>query len=166
VCDSSFVKRLLRVALPLLLGLLSALVAAQTQPKSGQGTAQGVVKKSPLAPYAGNWYSMFEGKPWMLLNLNLSGEQFSGSLQRSRDFAFSDNGELKRVSDEILTYQMVDAKLTPDGLLLTFKSPDKPETQRYMMKMTGELTAEIKMIEMVMPPGMPKPKPWKLTKVH
>ncbi len=109
---------------------------------------------------------MFEGKPWMLLSLNLSGEQFSGSLQRSRDFTFADNGELKHVSDEILTYQLVDFKLTPDGLLLTFKGSDKPETQRYVLKLTGELTAELKMVEMVMPPGMPKPKPWKLTKVQ
>ena len=109
---------------------------------------------------------MFNGKPWLLLSLNLSGEQFSGSLQRSRDFSFNDNGDLKRVSDDIITYQLVDGKLTPDGLLLSFKDPDKPKPQRYMMKLTGDSTAEIKMIEMVMPPGMPKPNPWKLTKVQ
>ncbi len=109
---------------------------------------------------------MFAGKPWMLLTLNLVGEQFSGSLQRARDFDFNDNGELKRVSDDILTYQLLEAKLTPDGLLLTCKDPDKPETQRYMMKLTSDSAAEIKMIAMTMPPGMPKPKPWKLEKVQ
>jgi len=32
------------------------------------------------------------------------------------------------------------------------------------MKLTSETTAEIKMSAMKMPPGMPKVKPWKLTK--
>ena len=35
-----------------------------------------------------------------------------------------------------------------------------------MMKLSSdETTAEIKMIAMNMPPGMPKPKPWKVMKV-
>ena len=33
-----------------------------------------------------------------------------------------------------------------------------------MMKLTGDTTAELKMIAMTMPPGMPKPKPWKVTR--
>ena len=52
----------------------------------------------------------------------------------------------------------------PDGLLLTTKDPDTQETNRFTMKLTGEVTAEIKMSAMKMPPGMPKIKPWKLTK--
>ncbi len=162
----------LRRALLALLCIAASIAVAQTQtpasPQSKQssGQAQAKVKKSPLVPFVANWYSLFNGKPWLLLSLNLSGEQFSGSLQRSREFAFKDNGDLKSVSDDILTYQLIDAKLTPDGLLLAFKDPDKPKPQRYMMKLTGDSTAEIKMIEMVMPPGMPKPNPWKLTKVQ
>ena len=147
-----------------LLGLLTSLGVAQTQPKPNQGTGQPAVKKSPLIPYAGNWIGTFDGKPWMLLNLNLVGEQFSGLIDRAREFEFADNGELKKVGEDFVRYQLSDAKLTPDGLLLTFDDTDKHTTQRYIMKLTGDTTAEIKMIAMSMPPGMPKPKPWKLTK--
>ena len=61
---------------------------------------------------------------------------------------------------------MVEAKLNPDGLLITVKHPDTQETDRYMMKLSSDATtAEIKMVAMNMPPGMPKPKPWKVMKV-
>lgn len=108
--------------------------------------------------------STFEDKPWMLLNLNLAGEQFSGSMQRAKKIDMNDNGELKHVSEEFSADQLVDGKLNPDGLVLTFQDSETQGTFRYLMKLTGESTAEIKMIAMEMPPGMPKPKPWKLTK--
>ena len=56
--------------------------------------------------------------------------------------------------------------LNPDGLLLTLKDPDTQETDRYMMRLVApdNDTAELKMIAMTMPPGMPKPKPWRLVK--
>ncbi len=50
------------------------------------------------------------------------------------------------------------------GCCITVKGPDKPETDRFLMRLTGDTTAEIKMLAMSMPPGMPKLKPWKLTK--
>jgi hypothetical protein len=56
--------------------------------------------------------------------------------------------------------------LNPDGLLLTMKDPDSQETDRYMMRLVAPAkdAAELKMIAMSMPPGMSKPKPWRLTK--
>jgi len=108
----------------------------------------------------------FEGKPWMLLNLNLIGDQFSGSMQRAKSIDLNDNGELKHVSDEFSNDPLVDGKLNPDGLVLTLKDSETQETFRYLMKLTSESTAEIKMIAMAMPPGLPKPKPWKLAKVE
>jgi hypothetical protein len=152
-----------RLLAPLLILLVSSAIA-QTAAKPGQSPGQPKAKISPLVPYAGNWASTFEGKPWMLLNLNLVEEQFSGSMQRAKHIDLNDNGEIKRVSEEFSSDQLVDGKLNPDGLLLTFKDSETQETFRYLMKMTGDVTAEIKMIAMEMPPGMPKPKPWKLTK--
>jgi hypothetical protein len=150
--------------------LLVSGAIAQTTPKpnpnSPQGTAQAPVKKNPLVPYAGNWIGAFEGKPWILFNLNLSGEQFSGSLQRAKTIDLNDNGELKHVSDEFVTDQLVKAELNPDGLLISVKDPNTQEVLRYMMKLSSdETTAEVKMVAMTMPPGMPKPKPWKVMKV-
>lgn len=156
------------VVFPLLLFLAAAV--AQTAPKpnlnSPQGTAQAPVKKNPLVPYAGNWIGAFEEKPWILLNLNLVGDQFSGSLQRAKNIDLNDNGELKHVSEEFVTYPLTEAKLNPDGLLISVKDPGTQEVFRYIMKLNSDETAaEIKMIAMTMPPGMPKPKPWKLMKV-
>ncbi len=150
--------------------LLVTAAVAQTTPKpnpnSPAGAAKAPIKKNPLVAYAGNWIGAFEQRPWILLNLNLAGEKFSGSLQRAKTVDLNDNGELKHVSDEFVTQPLVDGVLNPDGLLLTFKDPNTQETFRYMMKLSSdETTAELKMIAMNMPPGMPKPKPWKVMKV-
>lgn len=147
-----------------------SIAIAQTAPSPtnqnpAQAGAKAPVKKNPLLPYAGNWIGAFENKPWILLSLNLSGEQFSGSLERAKKVDLADNGEIKHVSDDFMKDPLVDAKLNPDGLLITVKHPDTQETDRYVMRLTGETTAEIKMIAMNMPPGMAKPQPWKLMKV-
>ncbi len=153
------------LALSILLSLSAAIAQTAPKPNSAPNSSQPVVKKSPLLPYAGNWIGAFENKPWILLNLNLVGEQFSGSVQRARSIDLNDNGELKHVSEEFVTLPLVDAKLTPDGLLISYKHPDTQEIDRYVMKLTGDSTAEIKMVAMNMPPGMPKAKPWKVMKV-
>jgi hypothetical protein len=140
--------------------------AAQAPVNSPQGNAKAPVKKDPLLPYAGNWIGAFENKPWILLNLNLAGEKLSGSIQRAKSIDLNDSGEIKHVSEEFVTLPLADGALNPDGLLLTFRDANTQETQRYTMKLSVDGTAaEIKMIAMNMPPGMPKPKPWKLMKL-
>ncbi|MFZ0706528.1 MAG: hypothetical protein WAM71_13060 [Candidatus Korobacteraceae bacterium] len=173
---------MLRALLALSLALLTSAAIAQSAPKpnptqtpnSAQApnssqtpySAKAPVKKNPLLPYVGNWIGAFEDKPWILLTLNLSGEQFSGSLERTRKVDLNDNGEIKHVSDDFVNDPLVEAKLNPDGLLISVKDPNTQEVFRYMMKLSSdEKTAEIKMIAMNMPPGMAKPKPWKLMKV-
>jgi hypothetical protein len=156
-------KKSMFTAVFVLLFFLPAL--AQTPAaKPGSPQAQPKPKPSPLIPYAGNWIGSFENKPWLILNLSLHGEQFSGSIQRLQKLEFNDNGELKKVGEEFTTETVVEGMLNPDGLLLTFSNPETKETDRYMMKLTGDTTAEVKMLAMSMPPGMPKLKPWKLTK--
>jgi len=135
---------------------------AQTSPKpAAPGTP---VHKSPLADYAGMWTGSFEGKTWLTVKLALQGDRLSGFIQHPRNLQFNDQGELKTVSDEQSTENVQDAQVNPDGLLLTTKDPDTQDTNRFTMKLTGETTAEIKMSAMKMPPGMPKIKPWKVTK--
>lgn len=151
-------KRLLLV----LTMALSVAAGAQTSPK--QATPGAPVRKSPLADYAGRWTGSFEGKTWLTVKLALQGDRLSGSIQRPRNLQFNDLGELKSVSDDQSAETVQDAQVNPDGLLLTTKDPDTQETNRFTMKLTGEATAEIKMSAMKMPPGMPKIKPWKLTR--
>ena len=85
---------LLACSLLLFVSTATAQTASKPNPNSPQGATQTPVKKNPLLPYAGNWIGAFEGKPWILLNLNLVGEQFSGSLQRTKTIDLNDNGEL------------------------------------------------------------------------
>src|SRR5689334_21744100 len=112
-----------RALLAFSLLLLASIAIAQTAPapnaNSPQSTAKAPVKKNPLLPYAGNWIGAFENKPWILVTLNLSGEQFSGAIQRAKKVDLSDNGEIKHVGDEFENDPVVEAKLNPDGLLIT-----------------------------------------------
>ena len=123
------------------------------------------VKKSPLAGYVGTWNGDFERRPWVTLQLSLQGQQLSGSLRRANQLQFNDAGEIKSVGDTQITESIDTVALTGDGLLLTAKNPETNETERYTMRLTSETTAEFKMSAMSMPPGMPKVRPWKLTRV-
>lgn len=123
-------------------------------------------KVSPLAPYAGMWTSSFEGKVWLSLQLELHGDQLSGSLLHPHNLELNDNGELKSVSEEEISDPIISAVLNPDGLLLTVTNQDSQDSDRYMMRLVAPVndTADLKMIAMSLPPGMSKPKPWRLVK--
>jgi len=122
---------------------------------------------SPLVQYAGDWTSAFDGKTWLRLQLEVHGEQLVGSLIHPKNITMNDNGDLKSISEEQSTEPVIDAVVNPDGLLLTFKDAYTQETDRYMMKviLPEKQSADLKMIGMAMPPGMPKPKPWRLVKL-
>jgi hypothetical protein len=123
-------------------------------------------KLSPFAEYAGDWTATFDGKVWLRLHLELRGEQLIGALLHARSLSVNDNGDLKSVSQEESGATVTSAVLNPDGLLLTAKDADSQESDRYQMRLvTAENNAaELKMIAMSMPPGMPKPKPWRIVK--
>lgn len=123
------------------------------------------IRKSPLAPYAGAWIGMFDGHVWMSIRLNLQAEQISGSMQRAHDYKFNNNGGLQSVSEDQVTEGIESGALQGDGLLLTVKDPDTHQASHYVLRLTGPDTAELKMVAMSMPPGMPKPLPWKLSRV-
>jgi hypothetical protein len=122
-------------------------------------------RKSPLAEYAGAWVGTFEGHTWLSVRLTLQGNQISGTLQRPKDFQFANNGAIKTVSEEQVTEGVENGVLQGDGLLLTVKDPGTQQTDHYVMRLTVPGSAELKMVAMSMPPGMPKPQPWKLSKV-
>ena len=142
-------------------------IAGWCQAPPGSATASPQKPKvSPLAEYAGEWTATFDGKVWLRLHLELRGDQITGALLHARNLAVNDNGELKSVSEEQSGETVTSAVLNPDGLLLTFKDQDSQQTDRYTMRLvTAEKdAADLKMIAMSMPPGMPKPKPWRLVK--
>jgi hypothetical protein len=121
---------------------------------------------NPLLEYVGEWTSVFEGKDWLNLRLELRGEQLAGSLVRPQKVEFNDNGGIKSVSEEQYTETVVEAVVNPDGLLLTLQRDDAQDRDRYQMRLIApeKQTADLKMLGMTMPPGMPKPMPWRLVK--
>lgn len=121
---------------------------------------------SPLLEYAGEWTSVFDGKVWLRLRLELRGDQIVGSLVHPNNIEMNDNGELKSVSEEQSTEAVTEAVVNPDGLLISVKDAETQEPGRFMMRLIlpEKETADLKMIGMTMPPGMPKPKPWRLLK--
>jgi hypothetical protein len=154
-------KRLLFVAM--LMIALSAVVLAQTSMTPGMQNAP--VRKSPLADYPGTWIGTFQGHTFVSLRLAVDASQVTGTLLRPHEVQYTDRGDLKSVSDEKSTDAVESAVLNGDGLMLTVKDPSTQETTRYLMRLTTAGTAEVKMVAMSMPPGMPKPKPWTLSKV-
>jgi hypothetical protein len=155
-------RRTISVAV-LMLGL-TAIVMAQTSMTPAMQNAP--ARKSPLAEYAGAWLGTFQGHAWMSIRLALQANQVSGNLILPKDLKFNDQGDIKSVSDEKVSGTVENAVLNGDGLLLTVKvAGDKPETNQYLMRLTSASTAEVKQVAMSMPPGMPKPKPYKLSRV-
>ena len=146
--------------------ILLALTAWSQAPPASAPTPPQKPKVSPFAEYAGEWTATFDGKVWLRLHLELRGDQLIGAMLHARKLTSNDNGELKSVSEEQSGETITAAVLNPDGLLLTMKDPDSQETYRYMMRLAAPAkdAAELKMIAMSMPPGMPKPKPWRLVK--
>ena len=136
---------------------------AQTSMTPGMQNAP--ARKSPLAGYAGAWIGTFDGHAWMTIRLTQQGTQLSGTVQRQKDLKFTDQGDIKSVGEEQTTSAVENSLLNGDGLLLTVKEPGTQQTDRYLMRLTGADTAELKMVAMSMPPGMAKPKPWKLNRV-
>jgi hypothetical protein len=154
-------KRFMTLALLAISISLISVAQTSTNPQ----TPNAPVRKSPLAAYAGAWIGMFEGHAWMSIRLNLQAEQVSGSMQRAHDFKVNTNGGLLSVSQDQVTEGIESGVLQGDGLLLTVKDPDTHQASHYVLRLTGPDTAELKMVAMSMPPGMPKPLPWKLNRV-
>jgi len=149
-----------------ILVLLAVPLTAWSQvPAAGKAGAAKPGPPSPFADYVGDWVATFEGKAWLLLEIELKGEQVSGWLTHARDLEMNDEGGLRSISDEKVKETITEATVNPDGLLLTVRYADKKETDQYVMRVTEPgKTADLKMVAMEMPPGMPKPLPWKLFK--
>lgn len=153
-----------RFSVLVLLVLATSLATVAQTAMAPQGP-NAPARKSPLAPYAGAWIGMFDGHVWMSIRLNLQANEITGSVQRAQEFKFNDNGGLQSVSQDQITEGVQNGVLRGDGLLLTVKNPGTQQVSHYVLRLTGPDTAELKMVAMSMPPGMPKPMPFKLSRV-
>ena len=154
-------KRVVSVAVFIM--SFAMVAAAQTSMTPGMQNAP--ARKSPLAGYAGSWIGIFQGHTWITVKLNDQAGALSGTVQRPHELDFLNSGELKSVGEEQTTGTIENAVLQGDGLLLTVKDPTTSQTDHYVMRLMSANTAELKMSGMNMKPGMPKPRPWQLSRV-
>ena len=152
--------------LPLSILFLAVLPGMGQAPPTGTNPSAKTRATSPLADYAGEWTSSFDGRVWLQLHLTLQGGKLTGSMVHSRHIATNDSGGLKSVSEEQSSETVTDAVLNPDGLVLTLKDADSLETDRYLMRLVlpSKQAGDLRVIGEAMPPGMAKPKPWPLVK--
>ncbi len=155
----------MRRFIPIAVLIVGLAIVGLAQTSMTPGMQNAPARKSPLAGYAGAWLGTFDGHAGLTIRLTQQGTQLSGTVQRQSDVKFNDQGEIKSVGDEQTTSAVENSLLNGDGLLLTVKEPGTQQTDRYLMRLTGADTAELKMVAMSMPPGMAKPKPWKLNRV-
>lgn len=153
-------RRLVSVAA--LVAALTAIGLAQTSMTPALQNAP--ARKSPLAGYAGAWIASLQGQAWLTIRLIQQGNELTGTVQHHDDIKFNDAGYIKSVGPKIVTGTVQSAVINGDGLLLTVKNTGTQQTDRYMMRLVGTDTAEVKMVAMSVPPGMPKLQPWRLTK--
>jgi len=150
----------------LLILFLPALPLLGQAPKTSSNPPGKAKPVSPMTDYAGDWAATFEGRVWLRLRLVLQDDKLTGAMTHARSVSLNDAGELKSVSEEESGEIVTDAVLNPDGLLLTVKDKDSQETSRYLMRLVlpAKQAADLKLIGQAMPPGMAKPKPWRLEK--
>jgi hypothetical protein len=154
-------RRVLFVAM--LTGILS--LGGWAQSSMTPALQNAPARQSSLKEYAGPWIGRFEGRPWFSIMLTLKGDQLTGRLQRARDVQFNDQGGVKSVGSEKSTGSIESAQLTDGGLLLTVKDTGTQRTDRYVMRLTSDATAEVSPLAISVPPGVSTVKPWSLTKV-
>ncbi|HLI64031.1 MAG TPA: hypothetical protein VKV05_11565 [Terriglobales bacterium] len=143
--------------------VLAAIGFAQTSMTPALQNAP--ARKSPASEYAGAWIATLQGHVWLTIRLTEQGNGLAGTVQHQNDIQFNDNGYIKSVGEKQVSGTVQTAVLTGDGLLLTVKDAGSQQTDRYLMRLLGADVAEVRMVAMSMPPGMPKPQPWRLTKV-
>jgi len=144
---------------------LSCTVLAAAQTSMSPGMQNAPARKSPLAEYAGSWVGTFQGHTWITVKLNQQGDHLIGTLQRPHELQFQNSGDLKSVGEEQTTSAIDKAVLQGDALLMTVKDPATQQGDLYVMRLMSANTAELRMSGMAMQPGMPKPKPWQLSRV-
>ena len=145
--------------------MLSFAIVAAAQTSMAPAMQNAPARKSPLAEYAGSWIGTFQGHTWITVKLNPQAGELTGTLQRPHDLQWQNSGELKSVGEEQTTAAVEKAVLQGDGLLLTVKDPGTQQIDHYVMRLMSANTAELKMSGMAMQPGMPKPRPWQLSRV-
>ena len=114
--------------------------------------------------FLGKWQSSFQGKVFLTISLAGDGKKLSGSVSHA-DVELNDAGELTKAepSGGSDPDPITNAQVNGNRLRITAKSSDDSgDTMDSEMVLMSPEQAEFRII---VPPDVPRPKPWKLTRV-
>jgi hypothetical protein len=112
--------------------------------------------------FVGHWESRFQGKVFLILSLTGDANKLSGSLSNA-DFEVNDAGELTKAQINEGSTPITSAQVNGNRLRITTKSSDGSEESidsEIVLQSPDEAQFHI-----IVPPDVPRPKPWKLTRV-
>ncbi len=107
--------------------------------------------------FVGTWHAKFKGKIFETIVLNNQDGKITGTVSRG-EIQLNDNGELTSAEQIDGSDPIIDAKVAGKTLLITCKDEDG-DSIKAEITLTAEGQAEL---QMVTPPKVSAPKPWKL----
>jgi hypothetical protein len=140
--------------------LITASLFAVSQTKDKQEEAKSSVSDaSGDHPFVGTWHAEFKGKTFLTIKLEKQQDKLTGTASHF-DVRLDDSGELASAEEgDGEAIPITEARLTNGILRITLKEEESQEMIQFEMKLAGTDQAELRML---VPPDVPKPKPWKL----
>jgi beta-lactamase regulating signal transducer with metallopeptidase domain len=116
-----------------------------------------------LQPFVGTWQARFKGKVFETIKLEKQQGKLIGSV-RGADIEVDKDGELTsaHATDSSDPDPIAETTLAIGILRITIKEKDSGDTIQFEMKLTRPDQAELQILA---PPDVPAPKPWKLERV-
>lgn len=112
--------------------------------------------------FVGRWQASFQGKVFLTVSLTGDAQKLSGTVTNA-SIDLNKDGELTRAQADEGTDPVTSASVSGNRLRITTKSTDGSEDSTdYEIVLTGANEAELRID---VPPGITRPKPWKLTRM-
>ncbi len=110
--------------------------------------------------FLGKWQGTFQGKVFITVYLSGDAHKLTGTMSKA-DIELNDAGELTKAEVNEGSNPIKNATVKGNRLRITAKSDDGDEINSEI-DLVGADEAELRLI---VPPDVPQPKPWKLTRV-
>jgi hypothetical protein len=123
-----------------------------------------IAQSQPAAPgysaYVGTWTAQFKGKTFLTLKLAQANGTLTGTMSGAT-VRFNKDGSLSEATPKDTQHDIIDPLLNEGQLYFKTKEADKPPVG-FQVKLTGENSAELKLIVPGLPAGGNDVKPWQI----
>jgi hypothetical protein len=112
--------------------------------------------------FIGVWKGTFQGNTFLTIALATDNDKLVGTVSHA-DIELSNTGDLTKAEAKEGEDPITDARINGNVLRITTKSSDGSE-ESIQAELT-KTTADEAELRMLVPPDVPKPKPWKLKRI-